>query len=141
MTDNDSPEVETPGTTRRRFLGAAAALSGLLAATPDTSTAQTQPTPENVSSDATGTTRAGYDATTGAFSAFELKTGGGQFNTPVEVSACHYDDTDGEVELVVHHDAAQVHVGLDPDQARDLGEKLLAGADHADNGVEATHDD
>lgn len=123
MTERES----TNGTTRRAFLGAAAAAAGLttagVASATDTATVET---------DDVGSTRATYPDRSG-FPAF-LDLGLPQdWDSTLTVKGYRYDDDEeGSVEVTVGRSNATLTMNFTPEQARSIADDLEGAADHVE---------
>jgi len=134
MNDNDSPEQESSGTTRRRFLGAAAAAAGLAGFT-GTSAATESPTPNSVIENQYGADDGPYTVTECGAVPGELGTvqvGTDMADGPVEVTGVYEPDGWSGVSLSFTTDAVDVSTGLNADDARELADRLIIAAEAAE---------
>lgn len=118
---NDDTANKSTGTTRRRFLGAAAAL-GLLG----TATGTTHATPDVTHGD-TGSTMAEYPSHAGVSSTLDLWLPHDD-DASVRVVSYDYDDEHGDIELAVGTTGASLTLNLTPADAREIAADLEAAA-------------
>jgi len=134
MTDyNDTPEKDS-GTSRRAFLGAAAAAASLTAIT-GVSTATQRTTPVETYRGEYGTHRADLPKRDSRGTFIELWNPDDR-ESELQAKAYHHDDGESRVTLGIEVDSAAIDTGLTPGQARDLARDLRTAADHAEYGTE-----
>lgn len=132
MTDNDSRDGKTPATTRRRFLGAAAAAAGLAGFT-GTSTATSNQPDIDIERGDYGTVRGTLPKRSSNGGFLELYNPHDRDAT-VRAKAWHISDDEEEshVALSVAMDACNFSVNVTPEEARTIAQDLEAAADVAE---------
>lgn len=137
MTDYDNTDQKSPGTTRRRFLGAAAAL-GLLGTVPGTTEA-TRAT--NIQHGDHGTTRAIYETRTTSMALWDVYFRDSD-GASINVNGYHFDDEEfAEVEVTITNNHADLTVSIPTAEARELGADLQDAAAVAEGRTTATGGD
>lgn len=135
MNQNDPPEIETSGTTRRRFLGAAAALAGFTGFTGSSTATSNQPDID-IKHDEWGAARATLPKRSGLSSHLELYNLN-ENDVKFRVKAYRYDDEESHVSVSIMLKRGNVSMTLSAEEARTIAADLEAAADV----VEGQHGD